>query len=68
VIAELAAQRLAQDPEDLLPRTIGHCALGASISAYEEWLRDADGTGADLSALLADAFGELAHGFAGESR
>jgi TetR/AcrR family transcriptional regulator, regulator of mycofactocin system len=68
VIAEFAAQRLGQDPEDLLPRTIGHCALGASISAYEEWLRDADGTGADLSALLADAFGELAHGFAGESR
>jgi mycofactocin system transcriptional regulator len=65
VIAEFAAQRLGQDPEDLLPRTIGHCALGASISAYEEWLRD---TGADLSALLADAFGELARGFTGEPR
>ena len=65
VLAEFAAQRLGQDPGDLLPRTIGHCALGASIAAYEEWLRD---PGADLSVLLADAFGELAQGFAGEHR
>jgi mycofactocin system transcriptional regulator len=63
VIAEFAAQRLGQDPEDLLPRTIGHCALGTAVAAYEEWLRD---TGADLRALLDEAFGQLAHGFAGD--
>jgi len=63
VIAEFAAQRLGQDPGDLLPRTIGHCALGAAVAAYEEWLRD---TGADLGALLDEAFGQLAHGFAGD--
>ena len=63
VIAEFAAQRLGQDAGDLLPRTIGHCALGAAVAAYEEWLRD---TGADLGALLDEAFGQLAHGFAGD--
>jgi mycofactocin system transcriptional regulator len=63
VIAEFAAQRLGQDPGDLLPRTIGHCALGAAVAAYEEWLRD---TGDDLGALLDEAFGQLAHGFAGD--
>jgi mycofactocin system transcriptional regulator len=63
VIAEFAAQRLGLDPEDLLPRTIGYCALGTSIAAYEEWLRDVH---ADLGALLDEGFGELARGFAAD--
>jgi mycofactocin system transcriptional regulator len=61
VIAEFAAQRLGIDPEDHLAVTIGYCALGTSIAAYEEWLRD---TGADLGALLDAGFTALARGFA----
>ena len=59
-VDEFAAARLGQDPEDLLPRTIGHCALGAALASYEQWLRDDD---ADLSLLLDRAFRALSVGF-----
>jgi mycofactocin system transcriptional regulator len=61
VIAGFAAQRLGLDPEDHLPVTIGYCALGTSIAAYEQWLQD---PGADLGALLDAGFSGLARGFA----
>jgi mycofactocin system transcriptional regulator len=62
VVAEFAARRLGQRPEDLLPRVIGYAALGAAIAAYEQWLLDEE---ADLGALLDAAFHELAAGFSG---
>lgn len=60
VLADFAADRLGQRPEDLLPTTVGYCALGASIAAYEVWLRDEDG---DLHALIDQSFADLALGF-----
>ena len=63
VIAEFTAQRLGTDAEDHLPVTIGYCALGTSVAAYEEWLRH---PGADLGALLDEGFSQLARGFAGD--
>lgn len=59
-IAEFAAQRLGQDPSDLLPRTIGYSCLGAAMACYEQWLVDAD---ADLDELFEQAFAALARGF-----
>jgi TetR/AcrR family transcriptional regulator, regulator of mycofactocin system len=60
VIAEFAAERLGVEPGGLLPGAVGWVALGASIAAYEEWLKDQS---ADLSALLDAAFTGLARGF-----
>lgn len=59
-IDEFAARRLDMDPGDLVPRTIGRCALGTALAAYEQWLRDDD---ADLAELLDEAFHHLAVGF-----
>lgn len=60
VIAEFVAGRSGCRPDDLLPRVVGHCALGAAVAAYEEWLRSRD---AELSALLDEALSRLAEGF-----
>lgn len=49
VIAEYAATRYGLDPDDLLPRTIGHVSLALSLSAYEQWLRE---PGSRLTDLL----------------
>ena len=49
-----------RQPTDLLPVTVGHTALGATLAAYEQWLRTA---GARLDVLLDTALGELAGGF-----
>jgi mycofactocin system transcriptional regulator len=49
VVAGFAASRLGGTPEDLVPRTLGHLALGAALSAYEQWLAHED---ADLVELL----------------
>lgn len=65
VIVRFAAGRLALTEQDLVPRTIGHLALGAALSAYEQWLV-ADG--ADLIALLDRSLALLGtpdHGFPG---
>ncbi|MDD9205671.1 mycofactocin system transcriptional regulator [Georgenia sp. 10Sc9-8] len=59
-VDEFAAARLGQDPEDLLPRTIGRCALGATLAAYEQWMREED---ADLGSLIDQAFRALSVGF-----
>ncbi|MGN6331538.1 MAG: mycofactocin system transcriptional regulator [Motilibacteraceae bacterium] len=60
VVEEFAAARLGGAPEDVLPRTLGHCALGCALAAYEQWLRS---PGADLTVLLEATFGSLADGF-----
>lgn len=49
VVARFAAGRLGVGPDDLVPRTLGHLALGAALAAYEQWLADED---ADLIDLL----------------
>ena len=49
VIAEFVAARLGLEPDDLLPRTVGHVCLAMAVSAYETWLDDPD---ADLADLL----------------
>jgi mycofactocin system transcriptional regulator len=59
-VAAFAARRLCLTPDDLLPNVIGWSAMGATLAAYEQWLRDQD---ADLMCLLDEALGELAIGF-----
>ena len=49
VVARFVVSRLGGTPDDLIPRTLGHLALGAALSAYEQWLADED---ADLIDLL----------------
>lgn len=56
VIAEHAARRLDQDPEDLLPQVIAHTCLGAALTAYEQWLRE---PGSSLATLLVQAMTAL---------
>jgi TetR/AcrR family transcriptional regulator, regulator of mycofactocin system len=58
-IVEFAARRLNQDEGAILPRTIGYCALGAAMAAYEQWLHDED---ALLDELLEQSFSALATG------
>lgn len=58
-IVEFAARRLGQDEEAILPCTIGYCALGAAMAAYEQWLRDEE---APLDELLEQSFAALATG------
>jgi mycofactocin system transcriptional regulator len=65
VIAEFAAARLERPVNALLPQVVAHAALGGAIAAYTEWLAHDD---ADLDALLGEAIGELATGFAGHER
>ena len=60
VVARFAARRLDLSVQDLGPRLIGHLALGAALAAYEQWLAE---EGADLSALLAEAFAALRLGW-----
>ncbi|AEV86961.1 TetR family transcriptional regulator [Actinoplanes sp. SE50] len=52
VIADFVAARRGGRPDELYPVTIGHCALGAALAAYEVWLEDET---ADLPALLAES-------------
>ncbi len=56
VVAEFAALRLGAQPQDLLPRLVGHVCLGAALTAYEQWL---DEPGSDLPELLDAALGAL---------
>jgi TetR/AcrR family transcriptional regulator, regulator of mycofactocin system len=53
VVARFAARRLGTPVDALLPQLIGHLSLGSAVAAYERWLAD---DGADLAALLAEAF------------
>jgi mycofactocin system transcriptional regulator len=56
VVARFAARRLKRPVDALLPQLIGHLALGAAVTAYEQWLADES---ADLRRLLKAAFGAL---------
>jgi mycofactocin system transcriptional regulator len=56
VVARFAARRLGQPVGALLPQLVAHLALGAAVTAYEQWLADES---ADLATLLAAAFGAL---------
>jgi TetR/AcrR family transcriptional regulator, regulator of mycofactocin system len=60
-VAEFAAGRLGQDPDDLLPQTIAYTYLAVSIAAYERWLRT---EGASVLDLLAQAIDDLGDAFA----
>ena len=53
VVTAFAARRLQLPPAALLPSLVGHVALAAAVTAYEQWL--ADGS-ADLGALLRQTF------------
>ena len=58
-VAEWAAERLGQEPDDLVPATIAEAALGASRAAFTRWGSHPD---EDLEALLHDAYSVLAAG------
>ena len=60
VIAAFVADRTGGSATDLLPVTVGHTALGATLAAYEQWLRD---PAARLEVLLDQALGQWATGF-----
>lgn len=53
VVADYAALRLNVDSDSLGPQTIGWAFLGASLAAYEQWLKHED---SDLIHLLEQAF------------
>ena len=60
VVAEFAAERLGEEPDDLGPQTLAHAALGAAMAAFARWAHhDAE----DLSAEVDRALRLLATGF-----
>ncbi|MBS1677361.1 MAG: mycofactocin system transcriptional regulator [Actinobacteria bacterium] len=61
VVADWAATRLGEAPDDLLPRVIGYAALGSAMASFERWVSSED---EDLLELLDAAFVALAGGFA----
>jgi mycofactocin system transcriptional regulator len=61
VVAEWAAERLGEAPDDLRPRVIGYAALGSAMASFERWVGS---EGEDLLELLDAAFVDLAAGFA----
>jgi mycofactocin system transcriptional regulator len=60
VVAEFVAQRLGQSPDDLIPLTVGHMALGASMSAFVRWVSHPD---EDLLAHMRTGYQHLARAF-----
>lgn len=56
VIAEYVAERAGLEPDDLLPRTVGHVSLALALTAYEAWLAEER---ASLQQLLDDAMAAL---------
>jgi hypothetical protein len=53
-------ERLGQDPEDLVPLTVGHMALGASMSAFGRWVSHAE---ENLLAHLRTGYAHLPRAF-----
>jgi len=53
VVERFVAQRLGAPVVGAAPTLVGHVALAAAVSAYEQWLAE---PGGDLPALLGDAF------------
>ena len=60
VVAEWAGARLGVSPEDLVPQTIAHVALGTSMASFSRWV---DNPGEDLEDCLDGAYQLLADGF-----
>jgi mycofactocin system transcriptional regulator len=60
VVAEWAATRLGEAPDDLRPRVIGYAALGSAMASFERWVANED---ENLLELLDSAFAALAAGF-----
>lgn len=60
VIAEFVAARLGERPNDLLPQTAAHAALGTSIAAFVRWVDHPD---EDLEDTLRRGYELLASGF-----
>ncbi|MCD4523579.1 mycofactocin system transcriptional regulator [Nocardioides sp. cx-173] len=63
VISEYVARRLAVDPGDLLPQTVGHVSLALALTAYERWLSDPDSTVPQLLAETREALGDFLERF-----
>lgn len=59
VIAEFVAERLGQQPDEIVPQAIGHAALGSSMAAFVRWV---DHPEEDLEDNLRSAYGVLAGG------
>jgi TetR/AcrR family transcriptional regulator, regulator of mycofactocin system len=59
IITDFAARRSSLPTDHLLPRLVGHTALGASVAAYEQWLQDEEG---DLGKMLDRSLRTLASG------
>ncbi|MCU1482235.1 MAG: hypothetical protein JWQ19_3021 [Subtercola sp.] len=60
VIAEYVAARMGLPPDDLTPQAIGWALLGASLAAYETWLRDEE---SQLDELLERSYEAIAVAF-----
>ena len=60
VVAEYAARRLGQRPEDLAPQTIAHAALGTSMAAFVRWVQRPQD---DLEENLRRGYSLLGSGF-----
>jgi mycofactocin system transcriptional regulator len=56
VVSRFAADRLGIDEHSLIPRTLGHLALGAALAAYEQWLADEE---SELLVVLTEALAVL---------
>lgn len=63
VVADWAAGRLGEAPDDLRPRVIGYAALGSAMASFERWVAS---DREDLIGLLDAAFVALARGFASD--
>ena len=61
-IAAHVAARSGLTADAVLPRTVGHVALGLSLTAYEQWLLEPD---VPVTELLGAAFSSLEQWFAG---
>lgn len=60
VVAEFAATRLQQKPDDLASLALGHAALGASMAAFSRWVANPED---DLEDNLRQAYRLLETGF-----
>lgn len=60
VIAEFVARRLGQQPDDLVPLTVGYAALGTSMAAFSRWVEHPE---EDIDEHLSRGYELLAKGF-----
>jgi mycofactocin system transcriptional regulator len=62
VVADYVAGRLGVAASSLAPQLAGHTALGAAVTAYEQWLADASAGSDELGALLDASLRAVADG------